>query len=154
MTHAILILGAMMRADGVPGAALVRRARHGARVWHAAPDAIVVASGANGEAAAIAAICRAEGVAPGRIVEEPAARTTAENIAFAAPILAARGITRVTLVTDYYHQPRARLLARRAGLAVTQAAPRHGIGRPHRHAALLLREAAAYLVALNARPRP
>lgn len=93
-------------------------------------------------------------MAPGRIVEEPRARSTAENIAFSAPILGALGAVRVTLVTDYYHLPRARLLAARAGLAVAPAAPRHGIGRPHRHAWLVLREAAAYLATLSARRRP
>ncbi|GAA0291320.1 YdcF family protein [Rhodovulum strictum] len=153
MGHAILILGAAMRPDGTPGAALVRRARHGAALWRAAPGAMVLASGAQGEAQAIAAICRAEGVPEDRIVLEQSARNTAENIAFSAEILAGLGIVRVTLVSDYYHLPRARLLAARAGLRVVPAAPRHGIGRPHRHAWLVLREAAALVAALSARRR-
>ncbi|HDR28182.1 YdcF family protein [Rhodovulum sp.] len=151
MRHAILILGAAMRPDGTPGAALVRRARHGAALWRAAPGAVVLASGAHGEAEAIGAICRAEGVPEDRLLLECAAHNTAQNIALSAPILAARGIAQVTLVTDYYHLPRARLLAARAGLRVAGAVPRHGIGRPHRHAWLLLREAAALVAALSAR---
>ncbi|SIO46087.1 DUF218 domain-containing protein [Rhodovulum sp. ES.010] len=157
MTRAILILGAALRADGRPGPALIRRARHGAALWQRAPAALVVASGAAGEAEAIAAICRAAGVPEARIVLEREARNTAQNIAFSAPLLAAHGVTGVTLVTDYYHLPRARLLARRAGLAVAPAAPRHGVGRPLRHLWTLLREAAAYLAALlglSGRRRP
>ncbi|MGC9419420.1 MAG: YdcF family protein [Rhodovulum sp.] len=154
MTHAILILGAAMAADGRPGPALTRRARHGAALWADMPEALILASGGGGEAAAIAAICADAGVPEARIVQETRSRNTAENIAFSAPLLAARGIGRVTLVTDYYHLPRARLLARRAGLRVAPAAPRHGIGRPHRHAWLVLREAAAYGAALIGRRRP
>jgi len=150
MTQAILVLGAAMRGDGTPGPALVRRARHAAALWHGLPAPLIVASGAGGEAEAIAAICRAAGVAGGRIVLERQARSTAENIAFSAALLDRHGIARVTLVSDYYHLPRARLLARRHGLTVTGSAPAHGIGRPHRHAWLLAREAAAWLKTLTA----
>jgi len=148
MSHAILVLGAAMRRDGSPGPALIRRARHAAALFHRLGAPLVLASGGFGEAEAIAAICRKAGVPEARLVLEPEARNTAENIAFSAPLLAARGVTRVTLVSDYYHLPRARLIARRHGLAVTGSAPPHRLGPPHRHAWLLLREAAAWLKAL------
>ncbi|MBN2907897.1 MAG: YdcF family protein [Rhodobacteraceae bacterium] len=148
MSHAIVILGAAMRGPGMPGPALIRRARHGADLWQTMPDSVILASGGMGEAEAITAICRAAGVPEAQIVQEPQSRNTAQNIAFSAPILAARSIDAITLVTDYYHLPRARLLARRAGLAVTPSAPPHGIARPHRHVWLVMREAAALLAVL------
>ncbi|MBK1636357.1 YdcF family protein [Rhodovulum adriaticum] len=159
MAQAILILGAAMRPDGTPGPALVRRARHGAALWQARPGALIVASGAGGEAAAIAALCRGAGVPAERIVEEPAARRTVENIRHALPLLQARGVDEVILVTDDYHMPRARLLARRVGLRATASVPPRdpARSRPHRRLRMILREAAAYLatlLGLSGRHRP
>jgi len=148
MTRAILVLGAAMHAPGSPGPALIRRATHAAQLWHKAPAPLILATGGNGEAEAIAEICRRHAVPDACILTETEARNTAENFALSAPLLHARGIFAVTLVTDDYHMPRARLLARRAGIAVAPSAPRHPVGSPHRHLATLLREAAAYLVTL------
>lgn len=54
--------------------------------------------------------------------------TTAENARFAAAILAPLGLTRVLLVTDAYHMPRARRAFAMAGLAPIAAATGY-IGR-------------------------
>ncbi|PTW44124.1 YdcF family protein [Rhodovulum kholense] len=156
MTRAFLVLGAAMRAPGQPGPALIRRAEHAAALWRAAPEALILASGAGGEAEAIVAICRAAGVPPDRLICETRARSTAENLAFCRPILAARGIARVTLVTDGYHAPRALFLARRAGIEADADSPARPAGPPGRHAMRLLREAAAVAkaLALSATRRP
>lgn len=153
MAHAILILGAAMRPDGTPGPALTRRARHGAALWRDRQEGVIVATGTGGEAAAIAQICCDAGVPGDCILIEPHATNTAQNIAFCLPLLRMRSIAGVSLVTDGYHMPRASLIARRAGLAVTPAvAPVTG-KRPHRHLWMILREAAACLLVLAASGR-
>ncbi|MBL3563894.1 YdcF family protein [Rhodovulum sulfidophilum] len=156
MSRAFLVLGAAMRGAGRPGPALIRRAEHAAALWQAAPETLVVTSGAGGEAEAAAAICRAAGVPPERLICESAARSTAENIAFCRPILARSGICRVTLVTDGYHAPRALFLARRAGLSADASCPARPPGPPGRRALALLREGAAIAkaLALSATGRP
>ncbi|ARC90157.1 hypothetical protein B5V46_16830 [Rhodovulum sp. MB263] len=152
MDRALLVLGAAMRGVGQPGPALIRRAEHAALLWRAAPEMLVVTSGAGGEAEAAAAICRAAGVPPERLICESAARSTAENIAFCRPILAREGIGRVTLVTDGYHAPRALFLARRAGLEADANCPPRPPGAQARLALALLREAAAIAKALALGP--
>ncbi len=59
---------------------------------------------------------------------EEGSDTTAENARFSADILRPLGITRVLLVTDAFHMPRAQLAFARAGLAAV-AAPTGYIGR-------------------------
>jgi uncharacterized SAM-binding protein YcdF (DUF218 family) len=52
---------------------------------------------------------------------ETVSRNTAQNASYSAAILRREGITRVILVTDALHMPRARRAFERAGLAVTPA---------------------------------
>lgn len=84
-------------------------ARLGAR-WFVVSGA--GSGGDSGRLMAEAAI--AAGVPRDAIVVEEHARTTRENVAFTAPLLAARGITRVAVVTSPYHSRRAALAAERA----------------------------------------
>lgn len=71
----------------------------------------------------MAEILRDEGVPEAAIRLEDRSTNTRENLAFALPILADLGIDRVVIVSDAYHLPRARLIARRHGLHATGSAP-------------------------------
>jgi uncharacterized SAM-binding protein YcdF (DUF218 family) len=151
MTRAALVLGAAVWAGGVPSPALARRACHAAALWRAEKVDVIVACGGLGhhppaEAEAIAAVLHTEGVPRDAIRLESASRSTRDNIARALPILRALGATRVVIVTDPWHAPRARLIARQAGLAAGTDSPPWCL-RPALVRALL-REAAALFAAV------
>ena len=65
---------------------------------------------------------RAAGIPDTAILIEDRSTTTRENLTHAAPILRAHG-ARPVLVTDPYHVPRARLLARQLGLQAGHSCP-------------------------------
>jgi uncharacterized SAM-binding protein YcdF (DUF218 family) len=122
---AIVILGAAVWPDGA-SPTLRRRTRHGAALFHAGRGEVVIPCGGLGrfpptEAEVMADILRAEGVPDAVIRPEAASTNTAQNIRNALVLLDSE--TRVILVSDAYHLPRARLIARRAGLDVTTSAP-------------------------------
>ncbi len=115
---AILVLGYALRPDGAPTPSLVARVDRAAEAASRAPKAVLVVSGwtsAPGvtEAAVMRDLLVRRGVDPARIVLEPEARTTVENFVCAAPILRARGASRVALVTERWHMTRSSLLATR-----------------------------------------
>lgn len=122
---AILILGAAVWRDG-PSPTLRRRTLHGAALFHAGRGAIVIPCGGLGrfppsEAEAMSAILQDAGVPTKAILLEDTSTNTVENIRNAIPLL--QGETDVLIVSDAYHLPRARLIARREGLRVTTSAP-------------------------------
>lgn len=123
----ILILGAAVWRDG-PSPTLRRRTAHGAALYHKGLATRVIPCGGLGrfppaEAHAMTDLLRAQGVPPDAIMPEPHSTNTRENIRFAKPLLDRIGETEVILVSDAYHLPRARIIARRAGLRVTSSAP-------------------------------
>jgi uncharacterized SAM-binding protein YcdF (DUF218 family) len=125
MYDALVVLGAGFRADGEVSPALVRRARHAARLYRAGRAPAVVVTGGTlrstdpmAEATAMAGILRDSGVPDAAVVVEPHARNTAENARFAAAILSARAWAHVGLVTDPAHMPRAAMAFRREGIRV------------------------------------
>ncbi|MEJ6395632.1 YdcF family protein [Gymnodinialimonas sp. 2305UL16-5] len=127
MTTAIMILGAAVWPDG-PSPTLTRRVHHGATLYHKGCGGLVVACGGVGrfgpsEAEVMARILRDRDVPDSAIRLEDRSRNTAQNIAFALPILEAEGITQLIIVSDSYHLPRARLIARRHGVSANGAAP-------------------------------
>lgn len=151
-----LVLGAAVWEGGVGSPALRRRAEHGARLWHAGKVRAVVVSGGVGlhppsEAELMARICIARGVPEGAVLCEDKARNTAQNIAFSLPVLQRIGAQSVVIVTDGYHAPRGRLLARRAGLTVRSDCPPAPRPVTRRMVYLRLRECAAYLRSLLTR---
>lgn len=117
---AIVLLGAMLLADGAPGPALIRRADHAARLWAEGWAGAILASGgpegaARTEAAAMRARLRDLGVPDHAILLEPRARDTFENALYSIPILRAHGLGTALLVSDRYHLPRALMLFRLMG---------------------------------------
>jgi uncharacterized SAM-binding protein YcdF (DUF218 family) len=147
------VLGAAVWPGGQPSPTLAARARHGASLALADPDALLVLTGGTGrhppaEAVVAAAIARGMGVASARILLDDRSTRTVENLANARALLAPLGIDRVTIVSDAVHLPRAWAAARILGLrARVSASPGDG-PRPMFRLRMALREAAALLPTL------
>lgn len=117
---AVVVLGAPLGPDGALTAVLEERVHAGAGLWHAGAAPLVCVTGGGPpdriEADAMAARLVALGVDPGAIRCERRARSTAENAARVAELLAPDGCRSVWLVTQPFHLRRAALLFARAGL--------------------------------------
>lgn len=145
-----LVLGAAVWPGGRPSPTLARRARHAADLHTAGRISHVIACGGVGqhppsEAEVIAAILHDAGVPPAAIHLEPASTNTLENIAFAREILARLGARQVAIVTDAYHLPRARMIARRLGLSCALLPPPPAPALTARRVATILREIPAWV---------
>lgn len=121
----IVVLGAGFHGDGRVSAALLRRARHAARLYRMEGAPLIVVSGGRNpptaprsEAAAMASVITEEGVPPAVLIREDAARNTDENAQLTAVLLAEDGYREVRVVTDVEHMPRARLAFRQYGMQV------------------------------------
>ena len=110
----ILILGART-LHGYPSRILVDRLRCAVLVIDAAPGPVVVSG--DGEAAAMARWLSEHGVPAERIVREPHARSTNENLENARALFPET--PRWTVVTSDFHVPRTRLWAWHLGVPVT-----------------------------------
>ncbi len=153
---AIVVLGAALYADGTPSKALVRRARHGARLAIAHPNVPLIVSGGRTqrsggprppwpESRVMRDIALAEGVAPHRVIEEDQATRTLENATFVRSLQRRHGWSRILVVTDGYHMPRALMVFRAAGVPCggSAAQPFWRDEKPVASLAAILREAAA-----------
>ncbi|MCB1394396.1 MAG: YdcF family protein [Rhodobacter sp.] len=123
-----LILGAAVWPGGQPSPTLARRVVHAVGLYKAGRVDAILGCGGTGryppsEAAVIARLCREAGVPEGAIHLEDRSTTTRENLAFAKPILQTLQPAQVVIVTDPYHAPRARLLARQLDLRATLNCP-------------------------------
>ncbi|MCX6072496.1 MAG: YdcF family protein [Chloroflexi bacterium] len=134
---AILVLGGgsdTFRAQGMalssPSETTALRSMEGARVYHLADDALVVASGGPGgesgkgepESSVIRRLLEANGVPPGSIREEAVASSTREEALLLADILTGLGIDQVIVATSPTHMRRA--------LGALAAAGIHATGSP------------------------
>jgi uncharacterized SAM-binding protein YcdF (DUF218 family) len=162
--HAIIVLGAPVRADGTLPAITAERVRAGAALYHAGGAPIVCATGGftgkspvdpmtrggRGEADAIGDALLAAGVPASALRLERAARTTRENAAFTATLLAPDRVHTVWLVTQPFHARRARWLFRRVGLdaRVWHIDDSLQYARPARALRWITREYAAWAAAL------
>jgi uncharacterized SAM-binding protein YcdF (DUF218 family) len=147
-----LVLGAAVWADG-PSPTLRRRTMQAAAEFHAGRVDHLIGCGGLGrhpptEAAAIHHMLLAAQVPADRIRIEDKSTNTLENICFALPILASLGSSDIVIVTDWYHAPRARLIARRLGLRVRSTSPPLAGASLSQQARSALREVPAYLLAL------
>ena len=151
---AVLLLGARLNSDGTPGPALSRRTALAAELAQELDAWLIFSGGPQGasptEAEAAAQIALEMGVKEHRLLLEPKARTTFENIRFARDILKARNCATTYLVTDPYHMPRARLIAWSFGLSLIPAPTAHR-ARPGQIAREALALVAALLPALARR---
>ena len=112
-----------------PGPSSAARLRYG--IWLSRQTGLPVAfSGGNGWAAGIG-VKNSEAEVAARVAlqdygfnlrwVENQSRDTAENAQMIAPLLQRDGITRIALVTDALHMPRAMAEFKRTGLAITPA---------------------------------
>ncbi|MEZ4216591.1 MAG: YdcF family protein [Myxococcota bacterium] len=143
----IVVLGAAVRPDGTPSAALARRIAHAVELARARPRALLVATGGRGvhgppEADVMAAHALAAGIAAERVLRERHATNTGESARLCARLLRERGVAgpgappggRVVIVTDAWHQRRARLAFRRMrlgardGVVLESSSPEGGVG--------------------------
>lgn len=146
----VIVLGAAVRAGGVASPALARRARRAAQVFHDRGAGLLITTGGVGlhppsEAAVAAGICIAEGVPASAVLQEDQSTNTRENLAFAARMIPPTARGRLIIVSDFYHIPRALLIARGLGLRASGDWPREGLGTTplHRHLRMFLREGLA-----------
>lgn len=121
--HAIVILGAHVLKNGVPGDALSRRTRHAVHLYQRGLAPKIICTGGVGvnppaEARAAARLAMKLGVPERDLVLEDQSRTTWENASNAARICNAHGWKSVIVVSDPYHIWRARRDFQMQGLAV------------------------------------
>lgn len=120
---AIVVLGCQLVSGGRPSERLRRRVALGIGLYRegTAPLLIMSGGGAAGaitEAAVMRDLAREAGVPETALLIEPESRNTFENAAYTARLLRDIGKTRIVLVSDRAHLPRAARLFRRAGLEV------------------------------------
>jgi len=146
-----IVLGAYVDPGGRASRALRRRAAKAADLYAAGVVGRIVASGGQGrhppsEAQVIRRVLLEYGVPPDAILLEEESRNTLENIRFSSALLPAG--TKLVLISDAWHLPRARLVARRLGLDATTAQPSLRGAHPLQMAKSIAREAVAFLVYL------
>lgn len=119
-TDAIIVMGAA-QYDGRPSPQLAARLDHVVTLWEQGVAPIVVVTGGKQpgdrftEAEASARYLADAGIPAGAILEVGEGATTYESVEAAAPVMAARGIDSVALVTDPYHALRSRLIVESEG---------------------------------------
>ncbi len=122
---AVIVLGCRVRGEA-PTSLLRSRCVAAARVLEAHPEAVCIVSGGQGsgedisEAEAMRRLLTSYGISEQRIYMEDKSTSTAENFEFSAQLMQREGISgSVAVVTSDYHQYRASLYAKRAGLGDT-----------------------------------
>jgi len=126
-----LVLGSRVYRDERLNPCLVKRVGEGVEVVRQGWARWLVVSGgldresSTVEAQAMAQIARSQGLNPERIVLEPKARSTYQNLRFTQQIMEKRGWNTVVIVSEPFHLPRAALMARRLGLEFALAPSPH-----------------------------
>lgn len=129
----LIVLGAAVNGND-PSLTLIRRLQGALAYLNDYPDSIAIVSGGMGpgehitEAQAMADWLRAQGVDSARIIQEPKATSTEENLRYSFEIIRARGDEpqgHVAIVSSAYHLYRAKTMAKQLG--VTDAA---GVAAP------------------------
>ena len=116
----------------IPGAMTLIRLQYGARLQRLTHLPLLVSGGRPGgeteaEAQLMARYLEQE-LSTSVQWQEDQSNNTAENAAYSAAMLRQAGVTRILLVTDAIHMPRAAMVFRQTGLEVTPA-PTHFLSR-------------------------
>jgi uncharacterized SAM-binding protein YcdF (DUF218 family) len=123
---AIVVLGCRVDAAGSPTQRMHRRVMLGVALYRDGTAPLIVLSGGGpgpvAEAAAMHDLALDAGVPAAALLVEPDSRDTLDNAINTARLLKAAGKSRIVLVTDRLHLPRAALLFRRAGLDIAGVA--------------------------------
>ena len=142
--RALVILGAAVWPDG-PSPTLRRRTLHAAELWNADPVQVIVPCGGIGqhppsEAVVMSDLLHDAGI-PAEVVHlEDQSTSTYENLRNAARLLAPLGIDEITIVTNRYHRPRAKMVAASLGLRARISAPDDADAHRPTHLRMVLRE--------------
>jgi uncharacterized SAM-binding protein YcdF (DUF218 family) len=147
-----VVLGAAVWPGERPSPTLSRRALHAVTLYQRGEVDAILGCGGIGrcppsEAEVIRRLCRAAGVPDSALITEELSTTTRENLLNAKPILDRLGAGAV-IVTDRYHAPRARLVARQIGLSATISCPDWRLVGPRQWLRHVPREALACLATL------
>ena len=151
---AVVVPGAQVRLDGRASPSLQRRVAAAVEALGRFPDAALVGCGGTGtadvsEAAVIRDLAIAYGVPGERVVLEDTSSSTLGHAINLRLIAAERGWSRLLVVTDAFHLPRARFLFRRCGFDVEGiAVPRSGRSMRRWWVEGYLREVLAWVKAL------
>ena len=147
----IIVLGAGLRHDGLPGPALTRRSMRAADLWQRGIAPIVICTGGQAEsfprseADACREILRRRGLPQSAILLEQKSRSTEENALFSSQIMTESGWTTAVLVSDSYHMLRANWLFRLYGVKpYASPVPAKRIHYPLSYPYSLLREFLAF----------
>ena len=121
----LIVLGAAVYKDQ-PSLTLVRRLEGALQYLNEHPKTVAIVTGGMGkgehitEAQAMFDWLTAHGVAPERVLMEPKATSTLENLKYSFEIIRARGDEpqgRVAIVSSAYHLYRAKLMAKSLGVS-------------------------------------
>ncbi len=123
-TDFLIVLGAGVNGT-TPSLSLTDRLRAAKQYMELHPNAVAVVSGGQGggesitEAEAMRRWLESAGVEPERILMEPRATTTEENIAYSLDVLREHGasVDSIAIVSSEYHLYRAKCIARAQGVA-------------------------------------
>lgn len=147
----IVVLGAGLRRDNLPGPALTRRSQRAAELWQAGYAPRIICSGGKpanrtrSEADACAELLRASGIPADVIIQEERSRSTEENALETQAIMQANGWRSAIIVSDGFHLFRARHLFTGVGLAVfTSPVPPDRRPPLGEYVTYMLREVIAY----------
>ena len=146
-----LVLGAAVWPGGEPSPTLRRRVADAVALYNAGRVQAVMGCGGLGEnapteAEVIARLCREAGIPEEAILCEDRSTTTRENLIHAKALLPEAA--NVVIVTDPYHAPRARLIARQIGLKAEASCPDWREIGPRQRLRYIPREALAILATL------
>ena len=123
---AIVVLGCRVDGTGSPSERMRRRMALAVALYRNGAAPLIVLSGGGAgpvaEAEAMRDLALAAGIPAAALLLEPDSRDTLANAANTARLLKALGKSRIVLVTDRAHLPRATLLFRRAGLDIAGVA--------------------------------
>jgi len=148
---AIVVLGAAVWPGGQPSPTLQRRVMHAVDLLQRGYAAYLLVTGGVGkhpptEAEVMQRLAVAHGIPRRCVLREEQATSTLESAMLCCDMLRQRGWSRVLVVTDRYHLPRALLAFRSCGIrAVGRAAPGEPARRLRRRWYYYLREGLALL---------
>ena len=131
---AIVVLGAA-QYDGRPSPQFQARLDHALELWKLDLASYIVVTGGKQvgdrftEAAAARKFFESKGVATDLIFEENSGKTTYASLLAVSQVASERKIERVLIVSDPFHQVRAKLIAQEVGLDAITSATRSSVIR-------------------------
>jgi uncharacterized SAM-binding protein YcdF (DUF218 family) len=134
IVDAIVVLGAA-QYDGRPSPQLQARLDHALKLWNLNLASYIVVTGGKQvgdrftEAAAARKFFESKGVASDLIFEENSGKTTYASLLAVSQVASEQKITKVVIVSDPFHQLRAKLIAQEVGLDANSSPTRSSVIR-------------------------